>query len=69
MSKKSAPPPAAVEAPPGFRAQLVRTTGAGRPRATPPGAKARNFRLTDQEYAAVRALVSRLRSGETPGNS
>ncbi len=36
--------------------------GAGRPRTNPAGARPRSFRITDEEAAAIRELLARLRN-------
>lgn len=36
----------------------------GRPKSRPPGAFARLYWLTQQEHAAVKALVAKMRSGK-----
>lgn len=36
--------------------------GAGRKKTTPAGAKVRYFRLTDNEFSAVKDLIKRLRN-------
>lgn len=36
--------------------------GAGRPRTNPAGARPRSFRITDEEAAAIRELLVRLRN-------
>jgi hypothetical protein len=37
--------------------------GIGRPRTIPPGAEVRSLRATDREWAAILALVKRMRKG------
>ena len=61
MSKK----PTTIVVPPGHVARLIRDRP-GRPRTIPADARPRAIRLTDVEYARVRALVRQLRSGANP---